>query len=145
MAACTFFGHHDYQGDNEDISVVLHDLICNKGVDTFYVGNQGNFDSSVLWVLRLLKGEYVNFRYFVVLAYHPAINRYSEFISSEETLLPEEIANVPARFGISKRNEWMIKNSEYAVVFVRNSVGGAAKYKLPAEKRGLEVINLYCG
>ncbi len=142
MASCTFFGHRDYNGSKEELIFVLRDLIRNNNVDVFYVGNQGNFDSVILQVLRILQKEFTHIRYSVVLAYHPSINRYSEFISSEETLLPEEIEKVPIRFAIAKRNEWMISKSDYAVVFVKHPTGGASKYKEFAERKGLTVINL---
>lgn len=143
MAACTFFGHRDYNGSMDDLIIALRKLIVCKNVDVFYVGNQGNFDSVVLQSLRLLQKDFPHIRYSVVLAYHPSVNRYSDFVKSEETLFPEEMEKIPIRFAIAKRNEWMISKSQYAVVFVRNSFGGASKYKTLAEKKGLKVINLY--
>ena len=143
MAACSFFGHRDYNGDKDKLSITLRELIVCRNVDVFYVGNQGNFDFAVLQVLRQLQKEFSHIRYSVVLAYHPSVNRYSDLIRSDETLFPEEMEKVPLRFAIAKRNEWMISESQYSVVFVRNTVGGAAKYKALAEKKGLDVINLY--
>lgn len=47
MAACTFFGHRDcYSLDEQALMDAIEDLI-RKGVDTFYIGNQGQFDSAV--------------------------------------------------------------------------------------------------
>ena len=42
---CTFFGHKDTpQNILPVLRTVIIDLIQNKNVDLFYVGNNGNFD-----------------------------------------------------------------------------------------------------
>ena len=72
MAICTFFGHRDCpETIKPRLREVLIDLITNKGVDTFYVGNQGRFDVIVRGVLWELKKEYPQIDYAVVLAYMP--------------------------------------------------------------------------
>lgn len=145
MASCTFFGHKECEIDNpiDKLLPVLANLIMNKGVDTFYVGNQGDFDKTVLIVLRRFQTYFTHIKFSVVLAYHPFVKPYSDFLKAEETVFPEELENIHPRFAISKRNEWMISKSDYAVVFVKRPVGGAAKYKELAEKKGLTVINLH--
>ena len=145
MASCTFFGHKECEIDNpiDKLLPVLANLIMNKGVDTFYVGNQGDFDKTVLIVLRRFQTYFTHIKFSVVLAYHPFVKPYSDFLKAEETVFPEELENIHSRFAISKRNEWMISKSDYAVVFVKRPVGGAAKYKELAEKKGLTVINLH--
>ena len=63
----TFFGHRDAP---DTIKPILRekiiDLIENKGVDLFYVGNQGAFDRTAIRVLRGLKEEYPKIQYYVV-------------------------------------------------------------------------------
>lgn len=45
---CTFFGHKDTpQNILPVLRTVIIDLIQNKNVDLFYVGNNGNFDFMV--------------------------------------------------------------------------------------------------
>ena len=68
MKACTFFGHRDCpQTIQPKLNEVLVDLITNHGVDTFYVGNHGQFDALVRCSLKKLKREYPNITYAVVL------------------------------------------------------------------------------
>ncbi|MEE1280075.1 MAG: hypothetical protein UHH95_04505 [Oscillospiraceae bacterium] len=56
---CTFFGHRDAPKEIEpSLRLALMDLIENKGVDRFYVGNNENFDYMVRKNLRLLKEKY---------------------------------------------------------------------------------------
>ncbi|MBR5515028.1 MAG: hypothetical protein IKU52_02355 [Clostridia bacterium] len=55
---CTFFGHRDIKNQihiKKKLSEVLKDLIENKGIRTFYVGNNGSFDSLVQLTLKELK------------------------------------------------------------------------------------------
>ena len=48
MSACTFFGHRDCpETIRPALRRLLVDLIENRNVDMFYVGNQGGFDYMV--------------------------------------------------------------------------------------------------
>ncbi len=135
---CTFFGHRDTPKETEPIlKSILKDLIENKGVDTFYVGNDGNFDNMVISLLSELSLTYP-IKYYIVLAYLPK----KETENTEHTILPEGIENAPPRFAISYRNKWMIEQSDYVVTYVNHSWGGAAQFKELAEKRGKTVIDL---
>ena len=70
MAVCTFFGHRDCPETIKPyLREVLTHLIINQEVDTFYVGNQGQFDGIVRSVLRELEQVYPEIHYAVVLAY----------------------------------------------------------------------------
>lgn len=71
MLTCTFFGHRDTPREIRPIlRSTLIDLIENKNVLNFYVGNHGNFDAMVSGTLRELK-EIYPIRYAVVFAYLP--------------------------------------------------------------------------
>lgn len=112
-------------------------IVENKNVDTFYVGNNGNFDCMVCSVLSELSEKYP-IKYYIVLAYVP--KRKTE--NSELTILPEGIETIPPRFAISYRNKWMIGQSDYVVTCVSRSWGGAAQFKEHAEKKGKTVISI---
>ena len=52
MSACTFFGHREcYELDGMVLRNAILDLI-DRGVDVFYVGNQGGFDGMVYSCLK---------------------------------------------------------------------------------------------
>ena len=68
---CTFFGHKDTPKEIEPtLRSTLIDLIENKNVTVFYVGNNGNFDTMVRRQLEDLSQLY-SITYSVVLAYLP--------------------------------------------------------------------------
>ena len=142
MKACTFFGHRDCpETIKPRLREVLIDLIANKGVGTFYVGNQGRFDRIVRSVLRGLEQEYPEIHYAVVLAYLPGKkNEYGDF---SDTILPEGIETVHPRYAIEWRNRWMLQRADYVVTYIARPWGGAAKFAEKAKREGKTVINLF--
>ena len=141
MACCTFFGHRNTPCHIEGkLFSVLKELIEKENVDTFMVGNQGDFDSMVKKNLRLLKREFPHIKYSIVIPYMPVKKEaYTDF---SETVFPEELSGVFPKWAIDKRNKYMISKSEFVVSYVERTHGGAYKYKTMAEKKGLRVINL---
>ena len=134
-----FFGHSDAPWSVQPkLRKVILDLIDNKEADEFYVGTHGNFDRMVLAVLSELS-ETRAFRFYVVLAYLPA---EKEKPRADHTILPDGIENIPPRFAINYRNKFMPEAADIVVTFVQHSWGGAAKYKLLAEKKNRRIIEL---
>ena len=137
---CTFFGHHNVSDDVEQkIASVLIDLIENKGVTDFYVGNQGKFDYYVRKNLKSLKKMYLHIQYSVVLAYFPVEQRDEDYT---DTIFPDGLEKAIPRFAIIKRNEWMIERADYVVTYVSHPFGNAEKFKKMALKKGKTVIEL---
>ena len=137
---CTFFGHRDTPYSiREKLKLQIIDLIDNKGVDMFYVGNHGNFDRMVIGILKTIKLIYpIDYR--IVLAYPPGKN----FVyNGEETEYPEGIEKMMKKFAIEYRNNWMLKNADVVVAYVARDWGGAAKFVKIAERKKLYVVNLY--
>lgn len=136
----TFFGHKDTPKNIEPtLRTTLIDLIENKNVTVFYVGNNGNFDTMVRRQLEDLSQSY-SITYNVVLAYLPTEkNKYDNLTN---TIYPEGIESVPKRFTISYRNKWMVEQSDVVVTYVTHSFGGAAQFKALAERQGKTVIEL---
>ena len=136
----TFFGHKDTPKEIEPtLRTTLVDLIENKSVTVFYVGNNGNFDTMVRCQLEDLSQTYP-ITYSVVLAYLPT--KKSEYDDYTNTILPEGIETKPKRFAISYRNKWMIQQSDIVVTYVTHSFGGAAQFKNTAERKGKTIIEL---
>ena len=136
----TFFGHKDTPKEIEPtLRATLIDLVENKNVTVFYVGNNGNFDTMVRRQLENLSQTYP-ITYNVILAYLPT--KKSEYEDYTNTILPEGIEAVPKRFAISYRNKWMVEQSDAVVTYVTHSFGGAAQFKALAQRQGKTVIEL---
>lgn len=135
---CTFFGHRDASDSlAEELRKTLIELLETGNVDVFYIGNSGNFDRLVSSVLCELSSEY-SFTCQIVLSYLPEQEREYNF----DTILPEGIEDVPRRFAISYRNQWMIEHSDMVVAYVKRNYGGAYKYKELAKKKGKKLIEV---
>ncbi len=144
MKSCTFFGHRDTpESIRYDLKQVLIDLIENKGVTVFYVGHNGRFDSMVLSELKLFSTVYRHIHYFLVIEDIP--DEKKDYGVDETHLLYPDffIGNTPKQFALDRRNGWMVNQSDYVVTYVKNTWGGAYKFKERAEKKNKKVINLY--
>lgn len=138
---CTFFGHRDCPASvMPKLRTVLVDLIEHHGVEQFYVGRQGNFDTMVRAVLRELAKTYPQIRYAVVFEQLPKLRGDARCFS--DAIFPEGMEDVPPRFAISRRNEWMLRRADMVVTYVTHSWGGAAQYAKKAGKQGKIVLNL---
>lgn len=107
----------------------------------FYVGNNGEFDISVIKILEDMTQKY-NIIYNIVLAYLPLKTKYAYPYDISKTIYPEGIENTPKRFAISWRNEWMIEHSDYVIAYITHSYGGAYKYTETARRKGRQIIEL---
>lgn len=139
---CTFFGHRECPDSiRPELKRCLTELIECSGADTFYVGNQGAFDSMVHGALNELHEQYPYIRCTVVLAYMPQGPSASVW-SFPDTLLPAGIESVPRRYAIDRRNRWMLDHADIVVTYVTHSWGGAAKFAEIATRQKKRVINL---
>ena len=139
---CAFFGHRDAPiGLEEKIRMTIKELIENCGVDTFYVGNQGDFDRMVCGQLAYLSTIYP-IVYYNVLAYIP--KRFRNPSDYSHALLPDGIEKIYPKYAINYRNKWMLEKADIVVTYViRDSWYGAAAFMSLAEKKGKTVINLH--
>lgn len=137
MPICTFFGHRDCpESIRGKLREAVEWLIREKNVVIFYVGNQGRFDAMALGVLRELRQEYPHIRYGVVLAYPP------KGPVEPEAMYPEGLETVPPRYAISRRNDWMLRQTDYVITYITHSWGGAAQYGEKARKQGKYIFPL---
>ncbi|MBR7131976.1 MAG: hypothetical protein IKD04_00430 [Clostridia bacterium] len=138
----TFFGHRITPNEIKPrLMLVLRDLIENSQADTFYVGNQGDFDRLVRQSLRELEKQYPHIRYNVVLAYMPIRSGLDECRDFSDTIYPEGLEAVSPKNAIDRRNRWMLEKCDCAVVYI-TGVGNASTYGELAEKMGKTVINI---
>ena len=61
----------------------IEDLILNKQVDTFLVGNHGGFDRMVKSTLQEVQRKYLHITCRVVLAYPPGKKNEPDFLERE--------------------------------------------------------------
>lgn len=138
MSACTFFGHRECYGLDGKVLRETAEKLIAKGVDTFYVGNQGQFDSMVYSCLKPLREVHPHIHVCVVLAYLPTEKAEDEDLS--DTMYPE-IEGHP-KFAIERRNRWMLQSSDFCICYINHTWGGAYKFARLAKRCCKEVINI---
>ncbi len=139
MASCTFIGHKDCSDKIKiKLKEMIEELIVNEGVNNFYVGTHGKFDYYAYESLCDLELKY-DIKINVVLAY---LNSREKFYDNIKTIFPYGLENTPKRYTIIKRNNYMIKKSQYMICYVNNSFSNAYKFLEIAEKNNLKIINI---
>ncbi len=140
---CSFFGHANLEGKASEIAPqlrqVMVDLIKN-GVDTFYVGNHGEFDILSSKIACNLKTLYPEIQVIVVLCY-PNELQYLK-CSFTDFLMPPEIVAAPKRACIVKRNRWVVDHSDFIVSYIKYQIGGAYEIWQYAQKLKKKIVKL---
>ena len=137
---CTFFGHRDApETIKNSLKSAIIRLIDEQGVRRFYVGNNGNFDFLAQRVLEEISKEENSLEFAIVLS-SPC--EKAVWGMQEQTLFPEGLEFSLPRFAISKRNDWLIKNSDFVIAYVKHSHSNAYRWVKKAERRGLKVISI---
>ena len=137
----TFCGHSKLYNQTDDFSkwldIILPSLI-EGGAATFYLGGYGAFDSLAAAAVRRQKAVYPHIMSILVLAY---LNRETDVSLYDGTTYPP-LENVPPRYAIVRRNEWMIQESDVVISGVIHGWGGAAR-TLDYARRRQKIIFQY--
>jgi len=142
----TFCGHSNFSFDNtvkEKLRKLLLQEIRKNPACKFYLGGYGDFDSLCLNILKELKIQFPNIELLFITPYLD--NNYSKLETAKlyyDGIIYPPLENVPRRFCISKRNEWMVDEADFVIAFVKYSWGGAAKTLEYAKRKKVEFFNL---
>ncbi len=142
MKTVTFCGHSDLCGI--DITALKQKLyneikyLVVQGAREFLLGGYGDFDFLCAQTVKELKTEYMDILSVIVLPYLDKEYDKKLYDCSEYP----NIENVPLKFAILKRNQYMVQKSDAVIAYVCHSWGGAAKMLAFANKKGKVIINL---
>ena len=118
----TFCGHSKIYQTCEIskwLDIILPSLI-EGGAATFYLGGYGDFDSLAAAAVRRQKAVYHHITAILVLAY---LNRETDTSRYDDTAYPP-LENLPPRYAIVRRNEWMVRESDVVISDVTHGRGG---------------------
>ncbi len=141
-----FIGHRDIDNIKEieyRIEEIAKHLICQHEYVEFYIGRNGDFDISVASSIKRVQKALgaSNSTLTLVLPYNV---RDEYFLRKfyDDLCYPLD-PKTHYKSAITKRNKWMVDNSDLLICFVKQGQSGGAlttfKY---AHKQGIEVINL---
>ncbi|MBR2870329.1 MAG: hypothetical protein IKB98_02990 [Clostridia bacterium] len=140
----TFCGHSSF--DNNENQYKLYDILCENIKDNpvdFYVGGYGSFDHYALCSALEYKEKHNDTKIYFVTPYLD--KRYSKleyYKNVTDGIIFPELENVPKKFAIIKRNEWMVKQADLVIAYVRHSWGGARRTFEFAKRLQKKIINL---
>ena len=136
----TFCGHREIceaEKVRECLSQTVEGLI-QRGAEKFYLGGCGVFDRMAASVVWAAKEKYPSIVSVLVLPYLDSRMDASRY---DYTTYPP-LEQVPRRFAISRRNQWMVRESDVLVACVLHDWGGAAATLDYARRRNKEIICL---
>lgn len=136
----TFCGHKEVSDPDRVrawLALCLERLI-QEGAAEFYLGGYGEFDRLAASMVWSLKEKYAAVRSVLVLPY---LDRLPDGEYYDLTTYPP-LENVPRRYAILRRNEWMVQAADVVVAYVLHDWGGAAR-TLDYARRKKKRIVLY--
>ncbi len=140
---CCLLGNNNPFLDEKKLKNAIIEVIENKNINKFYLGNNGIFDSKCRTILEDLKTLF-NIEIYVVLSYFPH-NKYNtsenKNYSNKINFVYPDNEFVPPKFAISSRNKWMINNSSF-IIFYIDYIHNANKFLELAKKKNKKFINL---
>lgn len=145
----TFIGHSQIVGQAEARQRLIETILaCVKDENDlqFFCGGYGDFDNLGRSVSMALKTQYPNSKVvfvtpYMTLDYQRNIQEYLNLKLYDEIVYPP-LENVFPRYAISRRNEWMIDQSDYVIAYVQQTYGGAYQSLQYARRKKKRILNL---
>lgn len=145
----SFLGHSSISCKEKAETVVKEQLLNIIREDehiTCYNGGYGEFDDICARVCRELKKihphiELVYVTPYIRLSDQIKIKEMQDMGMCDSSIYPP-IEKVPFKFAISKRNEWMVCNSDIIIAYVNRRHGGAYKSLQIAKRKKKKIVNI---
>ena len=145
----TFVGHSKMQTNDhlaDRLEEAIRENLPMKDKFSFYCGGYGDFDNLCAKVCRDIAAERKNCEVLLITPYltESQQKKLSEIQKTKlyDNILYPPIENVPPRFAILKRNEWMINEADFVIAFVSHTYGGAYKTLNFAKRKHKRILNL---
>ena len=142
----TFLGHRFLKNHEAIFEKIKKSIIEHLKYDekmAFYCGGYGDFDNLSAHACRQVKKIHPNSEVIYVTPYIIESGQEGAMLLKEyDSISYPPLENVPPKFAICKRNEWMIENSDTVITYVKYSTGGAYKFKEIAKKKEKRIIEL---
>lgn len=149
MISCTFAGHREVYGINVESSIefAIESILKKDNSFIFYSGDMGEFDKMCSTAVRKAKKLHpeLDIKLMVVLPYMMAkINTDKELYNTlyDEIIIPMELTEAHYKSAITKRNRWIVDQSDCLIAYVYRDFGGAYATLKYACRMKKEIINL---
>ena len=145
----SFLGHRSLY-NRKDLfekvkKAIMENADFNDGI-TFFCGGYGDFDDLCARLCRSIKEQRSNCEIIFVTPYMTVAQqeKIKDWVSLGlyDSVLYPPLEQIPLKFAICKRNEWMIDQSDFIIAYVEHSYGGAYQGLNYARRKGKRIINL---
>lgn len=143
----TFLGHRSLYNVGDLLEKVQNTILehsdLNERTD-FYCGGYGDFDNLCARACQSLKKRAPGWEIVFITPYIIDLQQQKRLIASDlyDSILYPPLENVPLKFAISKRNEWMVNQADLIIAYVQHSFGGAYKSLEYARRKKKRILNL---
>ena len=147
----TFCGHRNVPDSKyaterltEIITALFMEVTADNAPISFYCGGYGEFDRLAEKVVETVHKNFPNTsceKLFITPYITQSYQRRNEQMKQRfDDIIYPPIENVPCRYAIIRRNEWMIDAADVVIAYVRYSWGGAARSLAYAKRKGKTII-----
>ena len=149
---CSIFGHRRVSGLKNVQSKLVSKLeeLIGRGVNTFLVGINGEFDKLAISTLRMLKEIHPKIKIFIVVSDLSKLSLdkfgYSKLSAyADLKVISYEIENIHFKNRITFSNKKMVEQSDIVLCYVdfKKNNSGAKKAVLYAKKSLKEIVNIF--
>ena len=145
----TFVGHSfvaDQAKVKEAVKNLIREIIVTSDTCICYLGGYGEFDELCAGACRELKAEGKKVQTVYVTPYlseseQGKIKELQRLGLFDLSVYPP-IENVPKKYAILKRNEWMIRSADTVISYVTHTYGGAYRSLSMARRSKKNIINI---
>ena len=145
IKACCGFGHREvYQNITGQLERAVLEA-AERGCTLFYTGAMGEFDHLFSAAVRKAKKSYPDIKLICVKPYlTKEINENGVYLFTlyDDIIIPTELADVHYKQVITKRNRWIISQSDVVIIYTVRNYGGAYSAFNYAKKLKREIVKI---
>lgn len=109
------------------------------GMEDFYVGNRGQFDSMAATAVKRVKTRYPEISLYLVLAYHPAERKVELSPGFDGSFYPP-LEGVPRRYAIVRANRYMVDTADGVICYSCHGGNSGSLLRRVHRRQSLENI-----
>lgn len=143
----SFCGHREFTPDAEKEKTIIDTLLKYAQTEQeviCYTGGYGAFDWFAASCINKAKKAAPNIVSCLIIPYITAshLDRISLHTKEFDEIIYPPLENIPPKFAIIRRNEWMIDNSDLLIAYVKYSWGGAARTLEYAKRQRIGILSI---
>lgn len=142
---CRGFGNREvFQNIDNELKECI-EIAINMGCTTFYTGGMGDFDLKFASAVKRAKQTFNDIKLICVKPYlTKELNDNKDYYYSlyDDIFIPTELADIYYKAIITRRNKWIVDNSDIIIAYTIRGYGGAYNAIKYAERQNKLIIKI---